>query len=80
MPIARYDGASLWISYTNSLRQATPLDTVSGIQFFEDPFYGDEAGMWLVFKGRAAPSDYFSVPDAEEIGDPEDFFECYAAE
>lgn len=58
--------------------KATFIDEVSGISFFEDPQYGDETGLWAVYKGRVTATDYFSVPDAEEIEDPAEFFECYA--
>lgn len=73
------EGNGLAVSYPNkSARKATLIDTVSGIQFFEDPFYGDDAGLWAAYKGQVAATDYFEVPDAEEIGeDPDDFMLCY---
>lgn len=57
---------------------ATHIETVCGIHFYEDPRYGDEAGLWAVYQGKSYPTDYFHAPDADEIGDVRDFLECYS--
>lgn len=48
-----------------------------GIRFYEDPRYGDEAGLWAVYKNRIVPTDYMELPDALEIDDASDFIDCY---
>lgn len=64
---------------STEVRKADFIGESLGIRFYEDPFYGDETGLWAVFRGRVAPTDYFEVPDADEIDNASDFFECYAS-
>ena len=60
------------------LSQATLIGTVSGIKFFEDPHFGDDCGMWAVYKGEAILTDWCDLPTEEELeGSPEAFMECY---
>jgi hypothetical protein len=66
-------------------RKATLIGTVAGITFYEDPDYGDDTGLWAVYKSEAQPTDWFHLPEMEEIIDPEDnpdacaeaFMACY---
>ena len=62
-----------WLKANN----ATVLDTVQGVTFYEDPRYGGDTGMWAEYKSEAVKTDYYDVPDADEMGDPEDFIDCY---
>lgn len=58
-------------------KEALKIDKVSGIEFYECPIWGDEAGLWAVFKGEVFSTDYFHAPDEDEIGDPQEFADCY---
>jgi hypothetical protein len=75
---ARYNDKRLWVSHQGRMLEAEFIEECAGIRFYEDPFYGDDTGLWAVHANVAVGTDYFEVPDAEEIGDPAEFMECYA--
>lgn len=62
-----------WLAQNN----ATLIGIVDGINFYEDPIHGDETGMWAVLNGEAVKTDWFDLPEQEDVEPRNAFMNTY---
>lgn len=57
----------------------TLIGVVSGIKFWEDPIHGDGRGMIAQDASGLYRTDWFDLPEPNDIGHPSDFRRIYTA-
>lgn len=66
------------LSLERVLAGATKIGTVCTIDFYEHPVHGDEAGLVAIRGLIMVQTDWYDLPEPDDIEDPDEFLQLYS--